>query len=153
MKADLRRIVLLLVVGLMSTAGLPAQKMLGAADSLAILSQFYHQEDAWNDANIERFMQAYWPSEELVFVGADGPTYGWTPVLENYYRRYPDAQSMGKLQFGVLKLSRLDSSAAFLIGTYHLTREMGDLHGVFTLVWRKIEGEWLIVSDHTSASE
>jgi len=131
---------------------LAAQPVLGNRDSLAILKQFYQQEDAWNRGDINQFMQAYWPSEQLVFVGADGPTYGWDPVLANYHRRYPDVTSMGKLKFGVLKLSKIDASSAFLIGTYHLTRTIGDLQGVFTLVWRKFGDNWLIVSDHTSAA-
>ncbi len=129
-----------------------AQTELSAEDSSAILEVFYAQQEAWNEGDIESFMEGYWRSDRLVFVGAAGPTYGWKPVKENYYKRYPDRTAMGKLQFTVIELSKLDVNSAFQIGKFHLTRTIGDLEGYFTLVWRKINGKWLVVSDHTTAS-
>jgi ketosteroid isomerase-like protein len=37
-----------------------------------------------------------------------------------------------------------------VIGKWHLKREAGDLSGHFTLLWKKIKGQWLIVADHSS---
>lgn len=128
------------------------QPNLSHDDSTAILKVFYAQQDAWNEANIEAFMEGYWKSDRLVFVGAAGPTYGWQPVKENYYKRYPDKAAMGKLEFTVIELSRLDENSAFQIGKFHLTRTIGDLEGYFSLVWKKMDGQWLVVSDHTTAS-
>jgi hypothetical protein len=31
-----------------------------------------------------------------------------------------------------------------------LKRSIGDVRGHFTLIWRKIKGRWVIVSDHSS---
>ncbi len=42
------------------------------------------QVDAWNEGNLEKFMETYLKSDELVFVGSRGPTYGWQATLENY---------------------------------------------------------------------
>lgn len=36
-----------------------------------------------------------------------------------------------------------------MIGKFHLTREVGDVSGHFSLVWKKIKGEWKVVIDHT----
>ena len=121
-------------------------------DSTSILKILYAQQDAWNQANIESFMEGYWPSNQLVFMGAGGPTYGFEEVKTNYYKRYPDPATMGTLAYTVIQLSKIDRNSAFLVGKYHLTRTIGDAQGYFTLVWRKIKGKWLIVSDHTSAS-
>ncbi|NND31448.1 MAG: nuclear transport factor 2 family protein [Saprospiraceae bacterium] len=123
------------------------------SDSLAILKVLYQQQDHWNEADIESFMGGYWPSEELVFVGAEGPTYGYEPVKLNYYKRYPDKTNMGTLAFTVIQLSRIDQASALLVGRYHLTLTTGNSQGYFTLVWRKINGNWLIVSDHTTAGK
>ncbi|MEZ4829900.1 MAG: hypothetical protein R3C61_27000 [Bacteroidia bacterium] len=46
-----------------------------------------------------------------------------------------------------MRLEKLDKSTAFLI--VHLKRDRR-LSGYFTLVWKKIGGKWVIVSDHTS---
>jgi ketosteroid isomerase-like protein len=124
-----------------------------AEDSTMIIGALHQQQDAWNQANIESFMEGYWPSQKLVFVGAAGPTYGYEPVKANYYKRYPDKTSMGILKFTVIELSKIDRASAFLIGKFHLKRTIGDVQGYFTLVWRKIDGQWLIVSDHTTTSE
>ncbi len=94
-------------------------------------------------------MEAYWNSPKLVFIGRNGPTYGWQQVLDNYKRNYPDTASTGKLKFDILDISLIDKKTVFLIGKYHLTRTVGDAEGNFSLVLQKIKGKWLIISDHS----
>ncbi|MEM6347490.1 MAG: nuclear transport factor 2 family protein [Bacteroidota bacterium] len=108
------------------------------------------QQKAWNQADIPTFMEGYWKSDSLVFVGASGPQYGWQTTHDNYFVRYPNKTAMGQLEFSVLRLEKLGSKSAFMIGKWYLTRDIGDVGGHFTLVWKKIDGRWLIVSDHTS---
>lgn len=110
------------------------------------------QVAAWNKGNLEEFMETYWKSEELSFVGSGGPTYGWDSTLANYKKRYPDKAAMGKLNFTVLKTSKIDRKTIFVIGKFELIREIGDLSGHYTLVIQKIKNEWLIISDHSSSA-
>ena len=42
-------------------------------------------------------------------------------------------------------------NSAYLIGEYYLKRSTEDSYGHFTLLWKKVDDNWLIVSDHTSA--
>lgn len=109
------------------------------------------QIEAWNNGNLEKFMETYWNSEELSFVGSRGPTYGWQATLDNYKKGYPDKASMGKLTFTVLKISKIDKKTVLVIGRFDLTREIGDLSGHYTLVIQKFKKDWLIISDHSSA--
>jgi ketosteroid isomerase-like protein len=45
----------------------------------------------------------------------------------------------------------ISKEAAFVIGKFFLTRpQKGDASGHFSLLWRKIKGQWLIVADHSS---
>ena len=110
------------------------------------------QVQSWNEGNLEKFMQTYWNSEKLSFVGSRGPTYGWQATLESYKKGYPDKAAMGKLKFTILELSKIDRKTVYVIGKFDLSREMGNLSGHFTLVIQKIKNEWLIVSDHSSSS-
>jgi ketosteroid isomerase-like protein len=120
-------------------------------DQKAIMQLLMKQEGDWNAGNVDAFMEGYWKSDSLAFIGAKGPTYGWKNTLDNYKVRYPDRTTMGTLKFTILRLNPLDKNAYFVIGQWHLTRpEKGDIGGHFTLVFRKINGKWLIVSDHTS---
>jgi hypothetical protein len=108
------------------------------------------QENAWNGGNIEKFMTTYWNSPELVFIGSKGITYGWQATLERYQKNYPDTVAMGKLKFDILELNQIEKNIVFLIGKFSLTRSIGNVSGMFTLVIKKIKGQWLIISDHSS---
>jgi len=109
------------------------------------------QQDAWNKGDIDSFMQGYLKSDELVFSGKSGPVYGWENTKKRYYSSYPNTKIMGKLNFTIKKIRSLSSNSAYLIGEYYLKRSGEDSNGHFTLLWKKIDSNWLIVSDHTSA--
>jgi ketosteroid isomerase-like protein len=57
---------------------------------------------------------------------------------------------MGKLSFQLLHVQRLAADVYFVVGKWSLRRSAGDTGGHYTLVWRKINGRWVIVSDHSS---
>ena len=109
------------------------------------------QEEAWNRGDIGSFMEGYWKSEKLSFIGSKGVTQGWDATLANYKRGYPDKGAMGSLHFDIIELTSLNESAAYMIGKYTLTRESDSPSGYFNLLWRKFDGKWVICSDHTSA--
>jgi len=110
------------------------------------------QRQAWNRGDVDGFMQGYWKSDSLMFVGKTAPVYGWQTTLDNYKKHYPDKAAMGQLAFTVIKLDLLDPQNAFMLGGWHLTRTGCDIGGYFTLWFRKIGGEWKVVCDHTSSS-
>ena len=119
-------------------------------DETAIRTILKTQTAAWNSGNIETFMQGYWQSDSLMFIGKSGITYGWQKTLDNYKRNYPDTASMGKLDFVILEVKKLSAENYFVIGKWHLARSIGDLSGAFTLLFKKIKGKWFIISDHSS---
>ncbi|RYC69957.1 MULTISPECIES: YybH family protein [Spirosoma] len=122
-----------------------------AADRRAILLILKRQTEDWNAGRVEKFMNGYWPSDSLTFIGKAGVTYGYQATLANYRKRYPDRQSMGTLKFDILQLDMPSPNVAYVIGRWHLTRPtVGNLDGHFTLLWRKIKKRWVIVSDHSS---
>ena len=133
------------------TAACFASEPLKKEQQEKILALLDKQVDAWNEGNLEKFMETYWKNEQLVFVGSRGPTYGWQATLESYKRGYPDKKAMGKLKFDILDISKIDKHSVFVIGRFDLDRESGNLAGHFTLVIQKIKGEWKIISDHSSA--
>lgn len=109
------------------------------------------QTAAWNRGDVAGFMQGYWQNDSLVFIGKKGLTYGWQPTLDNYRRSYPDAAAMGQLDFSNLRIQLLAPDAAQVVGHWHLARPAaGDLQGHFLLVFRRVQGQWVIVADHSS---
>jgi len=132
---------------------LTAQKIAKKSDSLAIVSILFKQQEDWNKGDIDAFMEGYLKSDQLVFSGSSGPIYGWNATKERYKKNYSSRLLMGSLAFDVLNLISLSPTVAQLQGKFYLTREIADSSGFFTLTWVKIEDQWLIISDHTSASE
>lgn len=108
------------------------------------------QVQAWNEGDIEKFMEGYWNSDSLSFVGKSGVTFGWKATLENYKKTYPDKATMGTLVFTIIKKEKLGPENYLVIGKWHLQRAKDEVGGHFSLIWKKIKGRWLIISDHTS---
>lgn len=119
-------------------------------DELLIRGAMAEQLRAWNTGDIDAFMQTYWQSDSLMFIGKSGVTYGWQNTLNNYKKGYPDTAAMGKLDFTILETKRLSAIYFFVVGKWHLTRSIGDVGGSFTLLFRKVKNKWLIVADHSS---
>lgn len=116
----------------------------------AILAVMHAQEIAWNNGDLPGFMEGYWHSDSLTFIGSRGLTRGWQTTLDNYKKSYPDVAAMGKLTFTILKVEQLDRKNAFVIGKWHLKRVKDELSGHYTLLWKKVDGKWVIVADHSS---
>ena len=119
-------------------------------DDQAIRKVLNDQVIAWNNGNIDQFMEGYWKSDSLMFIGKNGINWGWQKTLENYKKGYPDTAAMGKLSFDLLVVKRLSAEYYFIVGKWHLKRKAGDVGGVYTLLFRKIGGRWVIVVDHSS---
>ncbi|WP_229310434.1 YybH family protein [Leadbetterella byssophila] len=116
-----------------------------------ILEVMSRQEKYWNEGNIPAFMQDYWKSDSLKFIGKNGVTKGWQATMDRYLKTYPDKASMGTLKFDIKEVEFLSDKAAWVLGQFYLTRpEKGDLTGFFTLIFKKINQRWVIVSDHSS---
>ena len=119
-------------------------------DKEAIVSVLKAQQEAWNNYDIEGFMEGYWKSEELKFYGAGGVIKGWQSTLDRYKKSYPTKGHFGNLRFVFNDISKINEGAYSVMGEYHLTREVGDTNGIFMLILKEIDGEWKIIAD-TSA--
>jgi ketosteroid isomerase-like protein len=120
------------------------------ADEIVIRKVLQNQTEAWNRGDVEGFMQGYWKNDSLMFIGKSGINWGWQKTLENYKRGYPDTASMGQLSFDIILVKKLSPEYYYVIGKWMLNRSIGDLSGYYNLLFKKINGQWLIVADHSS---
>lgn len=118
--------------------------------SSLIQKNMHDQELAWNKGDIDGFMSTYWNSDSLKFIGKNGVTFGWKNTLDNYKKNYPDAAAMGTLNFELISVEPLSPTTCYVIGSWNLTRKKGNVSGFYTLLWKKINDKWVIVTDHTS---
>ena len=138
------------VVFLIITSANSYSQTLKEKDSLKILNVLEQQRIAWNDNDINEFMKGYLKSDKLVFSGSNGPVFGWNFVKDRYLKIYSTKELMGDLSFEINNLFSLSRKVAILLGKFNLQRKNEKLSGYFTLIFKKINGNWYIVSDHTS---
>jgi len=140
------RILLFIIISILwSSTGFTQDK-----NARAILALLDRQTDAWNKGDLQGFMKGYWENDSLRFIGKSGITYGWNNTLANYKRGYPDTASMGKLQFTILAVKKLSNRYYEVVGKWYLKRSIGDVSGHYTLLLKKMNGNWVIISDHSS---
>ena len=119
-------------------------------DEIEVRNLLAKQSAAWNRGDIDAFMVGYWENDSLMFIGKSGITYGYKNTLANYKKNYPDTTVMGKLTFTLIQVKQLSPEYFHVTGKYYLTRTIGDASGHFTLMFRKINGKWVVISDHSS---
>lgn len=142
MKNYLLAFALLLALGTRAQTTQDRQTILGILD---------RQTRDWNAGNVEGFMRGYWNSDSLLYIGKSGVRTGYQTTLANYKKNYPDRASMGTLTFDILKVEFPAPGVAFVVGKWSLNRpEKGNVGGHYSLLWRKVGGEWVIVADHSS---
>jgi ketosteroid isomerase-like protein len=121
-----------------------------ATNASAIKSVLLAQQADWNAGDVDKFMTGYWKSPRVRFVSGDKITTGWDETLARYHARYPTREKMGRLEFSDLDVDLLGPDSALVVGRWKLLRAGDTPHGVFTLTFRRIDGAWVIVVDHTS---
>ena len=121
-----------------------------SSDEVAIRSVLDEQVKAWNMGNVESFMHGYWKNDSLMFIGKNGINWGWQKTLENYKKNYPDTAAMGRLSFDIILVKKLSPEYFYVVGKWMLSRSIGDLSGHYNLLFKKINGQWFIIADHSS---
>lgn len=119
-------------------------------DELAIRAMLTAQVANWNNGSIEGYMNGYWESDKLLFIGSKGPTYGYRTTLKRYKEGYPDAAHMGTLTSNILSIEKLSKKYYFVVGNWSIKRSAGDVQGAYSLLIKKIKDKWVIVCDHSS---
>lgn len=123
------------------------------ADIAAIEAVLADQAAAWNAGDVRGFMAGYAESEALRFASGGTVTRGWQATLDRYLSRYDTREKMGVLDFSDLEVELLGPDAAVIHGHWQLTRDGDTPHGLFTLIARRINGQWRIVSDTTTSAD
>jgi len=119
-------------------------------DEKAIKTVLQKAAEGWNSGNLMEYMNSYWHSDSLMFVGGKTISYGWDTTLYRYQMSYPDNAAMGKLYFSHIRIIFMDSKTAVVTGKWKLVRESDIPEGRYTLIFRKLPEGWKIVYDHSS---
>lgn len=114
-------------------------------DVLNVLSL---QFEAWNNANLEKFMEGYEKSDSIQFITKNGRVWGWNNIYEKYKKTYFDKNSMGTLTFENMDVKFLSNNTAQVYGNWKVQNDIV-FGGVFSVFLRKKNEQWRIFIDHT----
>lgn len=142
----MQKILFLALLAFLSQVKVVAQN----ADEKAIVKILDNQVLYWNKGDLDHFVQDYWKNDSLMFIGSSGVVYGYRNTLIRYKKNYSDTSKMGRLRFEILHIQKLSTEYCYVVGKWFLKRSIGDTGGHYTLLFRKINGIWKIVADHSS---
>lgn len=135
------------------TSALHAQGLQPERWKQEIFSVLDTQAEAWNNGNIEGYMQGYWKSDSLLFTSGGNIQRGWQATFKKYKKSYDTKSKMGVLKFSQREVTILSPDAAWVFGHWELQRKKDHPAGVFTLILRKFSDGWKITHDHTSVGK
>ncbi len=135
---------------ILASCNKPQPKPVDFAEIEKVLNQ---QTAEWQKGNIDGFMQGYWHSDSLQFITARGIKKSYDSVSNNYKKHYDTPEKRGFLTFRDLQFQTLDAACEIVhcTGRWHIAANEKDAEksGIFSLIFKKINGEWKIVIDHT----
>lgn len=107
------------------------------------------QKIAWNDKNVEGFMEDYWNSENFTFQSGNNRLHGWQALLSRYKTSY-SRENWGKLDFTDLEIKVLSNDHAYVLGRWKLIFKDSSKEGLFTIIFQRMTEGWKIIHDHSS---
>ena len=107
------------------------------------------QTAEWNKGNLDGFMAGYWKSEKMTFQSGNKRLYGFD-ALEKMYKTNYAGEKMGKLIFKDIEIKPLSEGFYLVLGRWQVTLKDKVKEGLFSLIFRKIDGTWKIIHDHSS---
>lgn len=126
-----------------------AQEQDQRAVELKIRAVMDRQIASWNSGDIEGFMGYYWNSGDFTFQSGDRRLEGWEKLLAMYRQNYA-GEKRGVLDFSDVEINVLSPDAAYVLGRWRIKTADTTKAGLFTLIFRNLDGEWRIVHDHSS---
>ncbi len=133
---------------LLSSYYLPVKKLKDPKE--IIYHEINKQQEAWNKGDLKGFMELYWHSDSLTFISKKGIKKGYNSVYEGYKKSYEQNNNMGTLTFELFDINLIGKKDAIVNGSWKVENKEGVFSGYFTLWFKKLEGNWKIVQDHTS---
>lgn len=112
---------------------------------------------AANRLDVDAENEFYWRSPDLVSVAQGTPTRGWDARAQNT-RQWYGALARQKIRVEDVETRPLGGDAVALLATYHQEIAAKDGRtwkgsGVWSLIFRRVEGAWRVVYEHYSYEE
>jgi|ERR1700751_5093663 ketosteroid isomerase-like protein len=109
--------------------------------------------DRWNAHDIDGYMEGVWKSKDFVMIIDAQEIRGWAEALAAYKRGYSDPSTMGTVVCEGLESQLVTPEVAFVVMRWTAYLKGGKILGTSTMVIRKFEEGWKVISDHSTTLE
>src|SRR6202795_1802325 len=111
--------------------------------------------DRWNAHDIERHLEVYWKSPELLIVIDSEQFNGWQQLHDSYLNGYPDRSAMGFIEPGRIQVKLLKPDLALALTWWSISfpTSKQKVVGNTTMNVQKFDTGWRVIAAHTSTAE
>lgn len=106
---------------------------------------------AWNNGDLEGYLEGYWDSEQTRYVSNAQVVRGKAAIVAGYRSRFPRSEALGTLALQHIEVEAIGEQDALIFGVMAHTLDETTREVAFTVHVRQIDGTWRIVSDHSAA--
>jgi uncharacterized protein (TIGR02246 family) len=138
-----------------SIASDPQTGIAQSADVEQVRQLLARMVELWNAHDLERYLDCYWNSPDLLVVIDSQQNSGWQELHDSYMRGYHNRVEMGhvipsRLQ---IRLAKPDLALALFYWTVNFPTSKHIVVGIDTFYVQRFGNGWKIVSDHTSTAD
>lgn len=109
------------------------------------------QISAWNSGDLETAMTFYWNSPDMLWVSKNGTDKGYQEVYDMFLQDFADRSKMGVYTYEPLHIEQVSEEAVYFVFRWKIVLDGKQLMGgVSSQVWKKLNGRWVITSEHAS---
>lgn len=109
------------------------------------------QITAWNAGDLEKAMNVYWNSPDMLWISRAGIEKGYQTVLEGYRKDFADRTKMGVYSYEPLHIEKISKTSVYYVFRWKIElngkKIMGGISGQ---LWRRVKNKWVITSEHAS---
>ena len=134
----------------MSEGGDVSDDSLHAA-AAGVCAAFEASSEAWNRGDLDGYLAGYLDSERTRWISGGTAIQGKAAIAAALKARYASPEAMGQLQITHLDIDILSDAHAMVFGQACHTLGTKVRALVFTVHLTRVGGQWLMVTDHTSA--
>jgi L-asparaginase / beta-aspartyl-peptidase len=134
---------------------LPANSSASKPDDQQIYELLLKMLDRWNAHDIERYMEVYWKSPELLVIVDSEQFNGWQQLHDSYVNGYSGGSAMGFVEPARIqvRLLRADLALALTWWTINFPSSHQKVVGNTTMNLQKFDDGWKIVASHSSTND
>jgi hypothetical protein len=109
------------------------------------------QITAWNAGDLEKAMTFYWNSPAILWISKAGTQKGYQPVLEDFRKEFADKSKMGIYSYESLHIEEVSATSVYFVIRWKIMlNEKRIMGGISSQLWKKINDNWVITSEHAS---